>query len=338
MNIFSNSTIQFIITSSITLLLGGINLWLLLRRRVQIPLTYETLLQQRVDPSNEEVRDLLAKIHISPDDSRVQYLSFVTFKLWNSGKESVTILSDDKPVILSFPPGATILACEEIAREPQELEYTWRLEDEKILLAFPLLDSNDVITIRVLLTGRIDYFPDISVRVPGSKRIVRANNIQQSKELFITALFMLCITTYLFVSTWSLSPYPFSVEIWVVFYGGAILLLITSWLIRTSPPGFPQPSKGLWEIIQAMPIAIPFCILGVLIYHWFGKQTFFIVITIICYLFIILGLWFIPYTVVTAYLKKKKKKYNAVLVGVLATIPSLLFLALCLRVFFLYFW
>ncbi len=100
MNIFSNSTIQFIITSSITLLLGGINLWLLLRRRVQVP-----------------------------------------------------------------------------------------LEDEKILLAFPLLDSNDVITIRVLITGRIDYFPDISVRVPGSKRIVRANNIQQSKELFITALY-----------------------------------------------------------------------------------------------------------------------------------------------------
>jgi len=261
----------------------------------------------------------------------------VTFKLWNSGKESVTLLSDDKPVILSFPPGATILACEVIART-QDLEYTLRLEDERILLSFPLLDANDVITIRVLLTGRIYDFPDISVRVPGSKRIVRANNIQQSKELFITALLLLCITTYLFVSTWSLSPYPFSVEIWVVFYGGGILLLITSWLIRKSPPGFPQPSKGLWEIIQAMPIAIPFCILGVLIYHWFGKQTFENVIDIICSLFIIFGLWFIPYTLVTAYLKKKKKKYNAVLVGVLATIPSLLFLALCLRVFFLYYW
>lgn len=294
-------------------------------------------MQQRVYPSNEEVRDLLAKIHISPDDSRIQYLSFVRFKLWNSGKESVTILSDDQPVILAFPPGATILACEEIAREPQDLEYNLRLEDERILLAFPLLDANDVITIRVLITGRIYDFPDISVRVPGSKRIVRANNIQQSKELFITALLLLCMTTYLFVSMWSLSPSPFSVEIWVLFYGGGILLLITSWLIRKYPPGFPQPSKGLWEIIQVMPIAIPICILGVLIYHWLGKQTFAIVIGIVCSLFSIFGLWFIPYTLVTAYLKKKKKKYNAVLVGVLATIPSFLFLALCLRIFFLYF-
>lgn len=294
-------------------------------------------MQQRVDPSNEEVRDLLAQIHISPDDSRVQYLSFVTFKLWNSGKESVTILSDDKPVILTFPPGATILACEEIARVPQDLEYTLRLEDERILLAFPLLDANDVITIRVLITGRIYDFPDISVRVPGSKRIMRANNIQQSKELFITALLMLCMTTYLLVSTWSLSPAPFSVEIWVIFYGGGILLLIASWLIRYYSPGFPQPSKMLWEFIKAMPVVIPIFILGVLIYHWFGKQTFAIVIGIVCSLFIILGLWFIPYTLVTAYLKKKKKKYNAVLIGVLATIPSLVFLALCLRVFFLYF-
>ncbi|GEM_PF-5443270 len=57
MSTISNSTIQFIITISITLLIGGINLWLALRRHVQIPLAYETLSQERVDSSNEEVRD-----------------------------------------------------------------------------------------------------------------------------------------------------------------------------------------------------------------------------------------------------------------------------------------
>ena len=149
MDILSNSTFQFIITSSLTLLLGGISVWLAMRRPVQIPLTYETLFQQRVDPSNEEVRDLLAAIHISPDDSRVQYLNFVTFKLWNSGKESVA-LTDDKPLYIAFKRGATILACQEIETAPQDLEYTCRLEDEKILLAFPLLDPKDSTTFRVL--------------------------------------------------------------------------------------------------------------------------------------------------------------------------------------------
>lgn len=65
MDILSNSTVQFIITTSLTLLLGGISVWFAIRRPVQIPLNYETLFQQRVDPSNEEVRDLLAATHIS---------------------------------------------------------------------------------------------------------------------------------------------------------------------------------------------------------------------------------------------------------------------------------
>ena len=160
-DILSNSIFQFIITTSLTLLLGGISVWLAIRRPVQIPLTYETLLRQCVDPSNEEVRDLLAAIYTSPDDSRVQYLNFVTFKLWKSGKESVT-LTDDKPLYIAFKRGATILACQEIETAPQELEYTCRLEDEKILLAFPLLGPKDSTLFRVLIT----HIPQFRVHIP----------------------------------------------------------------------------------------------------------------------------------------------------------------------------
>ncbi len=338
MGILSNATVQFIISTSLTFLLGGINVWFVMRRRVQIPLTYETLLQQRVDSSNEEVRDLLAETHISPDDCRVELLNFVTFKLWNSGKESVTTLTDDKPLTVAFRCGATILASEEIEKAPQELDYACRLEDEKILLAFPLFDPKDVITIRLLIAGRIDDFPDISVRVPGSKRIVRANNIRQSKEWFIIGICYLLLTTYLFVSTWSLSPSPYPAETLGMFYGVGILFLGLSWLVRSSPPDFLLPSKFLWEFIQAMPVVIPIFILGALIDHWFGRQILGSVIAIVSSIGIIFILWFIPYVRVTTHLKKKKKKYNAVLVGVLASIPSLAFLGLCVRVIFLYFW
>src|SRR5216683_5719135 len=55
-DLLSDSTFRFIITTSLTLLLGGISVWLAMRRPVQMPFTYETLFQQRVDPSNEEVR------------------------------------------------------------------------------------------------------------------------------------------------------------------------------------------------------------------------------------------------------------------------------------------
>ena len=334
MGILSNSIFQFIITTSLTLLLGGISVWFAIRRPVQIPLTYETLVQQRVNPSNEEVRDLLAAIHISPDDSRVQYLSFVTFKLWNSGKESVT-LTDDKPIYITFNRGATILACQEIETAPQDLEYTCQLEDEKILLAFPLLDPKDSTTFRILIPERVYDFPDISIRVPGSKHIVRANNIRHSKELFILGIIFFCVTTYLFVSTWSLSPSPFSAETWAMFYGAGILFLITSWLVRSLPPD-PSLSERLWMTIKSIPLAIPIFTLFLLIDHWFGKQgvIYFMTVFICIATPFIFGV--ILYTCITTLLKKIGIKYNAVLVGVLISIPSLAILASCIWVFFLY--
>ena len=332
MGILSNATLQFIISTSLTLLLGGISVWLALRRHVQIALSHETLLPQPVDPSNEEVRDLLAETYISPDDSRVQYLNFVTFKLWNSGRESITSLTDDKPATIVFPPGATILACEEIGAAPKDLEYSWHLEDEKILLAFPLFDPKDLITIRVLIPGRIDDSPDVSVRVPGSKRIVRANNLRQSKEWLIIGICYLVLTTYLFVSTWSVSPSPYPAETIGMFYGAGILVLGFSWLIRSFPPDSRLPSKFLWEFIQGLPGVIPIFLLGALIDHWFGRETLINVMFIASCLVMMFMLWLVPYLLVTSHLKKKEKKYNAVLVGVLASIPSLAFLALCMRV------
>jgi hypothetical protein len=338
LDILGNSIFQFIITTSLTLLLGGISVWLAMRRPVQIPLTYEeTQVQKRVDPSNEEVTDLLAAIYISPDDRRVQYLNFVTFKLWNSGKESVT-LTDEKPLSIAFKGGATILACQEIETSPQDLEYSWRLEDEKLLLAFPLLDPKDSATFRVLITGGIHDFPDISVRVPGRKRIVRANNIQQSKEMSIIATLVLCLTTYSFVSTWALSPSSVSVETMIVFYGEGMCFLVASWLIRRSQPGRYFPSELLWGLIKALPLLIPLGILAALIEHWLGRQTLFNLLIIIMCLFITFSLWLLPYACITRLLEKKKTKYNPVLIGVLASIPSFAFLGLCVRVFLLYWW
>ena len=196
--------------------------------------------------------------------------------------------------------------------------------------------------LKFIIPGRIYDFPDISIRVPGTKCIVRANNIRQSKEMFIMGIIFLCMITYLFVSVWSQSPYPFPAEIIWVFYGGGISILCSGWLIRSSSPGFFLPSELLWDIIKAIPlgilVAIPLVILAVLIYHWFGRETLINVFLIAMCLFMTFGLWFIPYTGITTLLEKKKTKYNAVLVGVLASIPSLAFLSLCVRVFFLYWW
>lgn len=332
MGILGNSTFQFIITSSLTLILGGISVWLSVRRNVQIPLTYETLFEKRVYPSDEEIKMLLETIHISSDDSRVQYLNFIIFKLWNSGKESVTF-TEDKPLSIAFKRGATILACEEIETVPQDLDYTCRLEDEKILLAFPLLDTKETIVLRVLIPGYIYGFPEINVRVPGRKRIVRANNIRWSKEMLMIGLFVLCGAIYLFVSSRLPSSFP-GPGVLCLFFGTEILCLVISWADRRLPPNHSMPpSYFLLSLVRGLPRLIPFGILAVLIYLWFGGQILVDAYLIFICLFTIIALWWMVYKGVTLLLKKMKIKYSTVLVGVLAGIPSLAFLALCVQIF-----
>jgi len=332
-HLLSNSTFQFLITTAVSLLLGGMSVWLAMRRPVQIPLTYETLVQKRVDPSNEEVKDLLKAIHIAPDDSRVQYLHFVTFKLHNSGKESIITLTDAKPLCIAFKCGATILACEEIEGVPQDLDYTCQLEDEKILLAFPLLDPKDGVTLRVLIAGSIDLFPDISVRVPGTKRIVRANNIRQSKETFIMGILFLCAAISLLVSTGSPSSVPLPGGIWLILFAG-VLLIVASWSDRKSRPS-PHMlfSETLWDFVKTLPILIPFGIVAALIFYWFGGEALRYVFVIVMCLLTVFGLWWMPFIGITWFLKRMKMTYHPIFVGIRCSIPSLAFLGLCVQVF-----
>jgi len=115
--------------------------------------------------------------------------------------------------------------------------------------------------------------------------------------------------------------------------------LCASWIERKSRPFHRRlPSEMFWDSVKTLPIVIPIAILGVLIYHWLGRQTFIYVVIIVVCLLITFALWWMPYEWVTMFLKRMKIKYNAALVGVLASLPSLVFLSLCIRVFFLYKW
>ncbi len=338
MDIFSNSTLQFIITSGfalIAILISTISLWLGVRRQIEIPFLYETLAQEMLNPSHEDVKAILAKLHIVPENKHLQFLTLITFKLSNSGKIPITLADATKPVIIAFR-RRTILDCQEIGKDPEELDYTYRLDGDKILLVLPLLKPKESVTFQVLVTGYVFGFPDIDVRVPQKARFVKANNIRRSREMLILGIFYLCAAIYLFVAGRSIPSFIFQGGIWLFLLAGLCFTLV-SWSDRRSPPYHHMlPSYHLLALaitfIVALPVLIPLALLALFVYHQFGTQALGNMYLITMIIFTIFGLWGMVYEGIKKLLTWRKKTYNRVLIGLLAGIPSLAFLALCVSV------
>lgn len=323
MGLLSNTVFEFVISISVSIILGTIGIWLAWRRPVQIPLLYETLSFDRVNPSNNEAKRILAKRHKALNDPKMQLLTFVTFKLSNMGKEAISLNDVTKPLTLAFKNDATILLCEKVETVPADLEYKSRIEGAKILLTLPLLEQKESLTLRLLITGYIDYFPGITIRVGLRKRIVRANNVRFSKEVLVVGIVSFCMATFTAFASASPPQSPFQNVVWAVIWGYytiALACFFESWEARTSLPT-PQrmlPSayvsfffKGL---ISSLPILIPFAILSVVVIHWLGIRAFGLMLMIILFNSGPLLWWYLFYKLVVTLLRKKKIKYNAILV------------------------
>jgi hypothetical protein len=338
MDILGNVVLQFIITSSIALialLCSVLSLWFGIRRQVEIPLLHETLTQKMVDPSHEDAKAILTKLHLAPDNEQLQFLTLVIFKLSNSGRVPITLTDATKPVFIAFR-RRTILDCQEIEKDPEELDYTYQLDGDKILLVLPLLKPKESVTLQVLVTGYVFGFPDIDVRVPQKTHFAKVNNIKRSREMLILGIIYLCAAIYLFVAGRSIPSFIFQGWIWLSFLGG-LWFVAASWADRRSPPYHHMlPSQYLLALalmlIFALPVLIPLGLLALFVYHQFGTQALADMYLIIMMIFTIFGLWVMTYEGIKKLLTWRKKTYNRVLIGFLAGIPSLAFLAMCVSV------
>lgn len=335
MNLLSNSTIQFVISISLNIILGGINLWLTVRRTDGLPLAYETISQEPINPSDAEVKQLLTNLHISFDDTRIQHLRFITFKLWHSGKKPVTLDDEKKPLIIAFE-GTAILACQQVEPFPEDLEYSCHLDGGKLLLVLPQLEPKESLTVRILVPIYLYDFPDIRVRGRAPKRIMKANNVRRSREMLIIGIFYLFATTYMFFALKSKPPSPIQGQLWLFLVAGLLFFGI-SWADRKMPPSEHMlPSE--WFLlffmitIRMLPVLIPIGIVAFMVYHWFGIRVLTLLYLISMMLFVPFAMWYLGFSSIIGWLKKKQKKYNAVLIGILTSIPFLAFYAMCASV------
>jgi hypothetical protein len=342
MGLLSNPAFEFVIN----IILISISIWIAWRRPPQISISYETFPFDYVDSSNEDVKRILAKRRKASDDPRMQLLTFVTFKLSNMGKEAISLNDVAKPLTIAFNRDATILSCEKVETIPEDLEYKSPIKGEKVLLTFPLLEPKDSLTLRLLITGYIDYFPGITIRVGLRKRIVRANNVRFSKELLVMGIVCLCLATFMASASASPPQLPLQNVVWDMIYGYYVIglgcLVVSRLERRALPTRHILPSAFISNFfkmfIRVLPFLISFGLLSIAVFHWFGRLAFAWMFLIVVFVAIPLGAWDIFYKVVIKWLQKKKRKYNAVLIGLLVSIPFIaLYLMFVYRTFWIFF-
>lgn len=320
MDFLINTEWQFIVSTSISIISIGIGIWIAFRRPVQIPISYEAIAIELTDGSENEVKELIEKMQMLDDDRTIKYPCFVTFKIWNSGRESITLSDDSKPLTIAFKRGERILDCQKLVSVPDDIELNYKFLFEKILLRIPLLDPKESITFRVLLTNYVNYFPAIYVRVPGKKRIVRANNIRRSKEMKFVAIAYAVISVYMFISFKLFSHnHNSTAELYimfpiVLFFLSSILFYLMSWADRRMPPypnSFMLPSTWLYIyliiFVLMVPVLIIIGVLAAIVYALFGPETLSSLYLLAIGLFTPIGLWNLLYIAATGWLRKRKK-------------------------------
>ncbi len=343
MDFLSNPEWQFIISVSIGAGIGILSIVvaiLLARRSPQISLSYTATEIAFGDESENETKELLKKLGIIIDDKFLKYLCFVTFRIWNSGRESVTLPDDTKPLTIAFNHGTEILSCEKQETVPDDLELTYKTNAEKLLLTFPLLDPQESMAFKVLLTHYVNYSPALYVRVPGKKRIIRANNIGMSKEMRITAILAVFGAVCMYFSNsffHNAVPKFFFIGGIVAFLANGTLFFLISFINKRMAP-YPNalmlPSKVLhtyWkDFLRSLPIWGLIFVIAASIYFLFGFRALDVIFVIIMFLFVAFIGWLMLYGIINWWLKKRKKEYNDLLIALLTAFPFIAFFCICI--------
>jgi hypothetical protein len=113
------------------------------------------------------------RVKILYDDQPVQDVHLAIIELFNSGNVPITSTDYDHPVIFDFGVNARILSSEIIRTIPSNLPASIEVQAKLIIFANILLNPEDSITVKVLLSGFEDRIA-VTGRVHGVKEILKA--------------------------------------------------------------------------------------------------------------------------------------------------------------------
>jgi len=331
---------QFIITTSITIIscvvTSIITIWLARRIPVELPVSYETLNIEEIQ-GEENIKAIKAKMQMLLDEKPSDSSCLFAFKIWNDGKKPIR-LSDSTPLIIRFKQGVKILGWDNLECEPDYIKVIPTIEEREVRLDLPFLDSKHSITMHLLLSDYVNYFPDIysEVHHSGRNKFVKANNIRSSRENRIAGIIAICIGVYSLISYYSSSNVSISKlsNVPLILLGYIIIgigFLYTSYVERSITPHHKLLSRivedKIKEILPVLPYVIVITGIGIAIYSFFGKRAFVACMFTLITFLLPAGLWYEMYYVLKWLFKKLKINCKLVFIIIMTSIiPIAIFL------------
>lgn len=175
MQFLSNPTVQFIITNVLVILgiiIAAIVAIAIYRRQSTKELAYEIISNS---PVISVEAGLKGKAQVLYNGRSISDARLVVLRIWNAGSLAVTVSDYDVPITLSFGKVAEILDFEILDATPNNLQVSFKQDGQNLVLEPVLLNSQDSIRIKILLTQFSNIF-NVNARIVGVKQIMRGES------------------------------------------------------------------------------------------------------------------------------------------------------------------
>lgn len=163
---------QFIILVIIAIVTIIVSIIIYFKQRNRKKLSYEILSNTALLTLEEETKN---DIQLSYKGTVVEGVKFLLLRIFNSGNLPIVSADYDKPIRIEFGKETQVLTAEVIKKNPPNLQSMITIEDRVVTLFPTLLNPEDSITIKMLVTK---YEEGLQV----NSRIIGVSRIELAKE------------------------------------------------------------------------------------------------------------------------------------------------------------
>ena len=140
---------QFLIGALIAVVTVVISIIIYFKQRNCKKLSYEILSNTAIMSTEEKIKD---DIQLSYKGKVVKDVKLLVLRIFNSGNLPVVSADYEKPISIEFGKETRVLTAEVIKKSPDNLQSTISIENQVVTLYPALLNTEDSITIKMLVT------------------------------------------------------------------------------------------------------------------------------------------------------------------------------------------
>jgi hypothetical protein len=149
----------------------GIGIFVYYRQQRRKRLDYQIIANTPVLTVDEQIR---GKLKVSYEDIPVQNVQLLLLKFINTGNVPIATADFERSLSITFGSEANVLSSEIVASSPSDLSPSVSVSTDGITLAPLLLNPNDYVTIKALVSGHQGAV-SVTARIIGVGKVRRLN-------------------------------------------------------------------------------------------------------------------------------------------------------------------